>query len=382
MAGKRNLAARREDPDPNRAALARRQDEDALAEPELERQLLHRHLVEVARVREDGELVARERAVREDVGEDVAKRAHIGESIGVRLFLVRHAHAEPGDPDSLRPLSQARSQAGAEAWRAARAAGAGARAGEPAAARAGDGRCDREGDGRRAPDRRAARTGCGPRRRARCDRRRRRHRRHGRPPAGLLRDRRRARRPASTTSPPPAWSRSSSAELALEPLPPARVPLHQLDPVAEHVTAGIPRLERSDLLVDLDERALPSPGTTRAAAARAARAALPAWPRRRRASATPRRAARTGRPAPTATTRRRAARPRSAGRRAAAPGRAARRTSRRARRLRGAGARGRSGRSWHPRRSGSSVRDPLDVIARPRLEAEQAEDHARSGAEA
>jgi phosphohistidine phosphatase len=24
----------------------------------------------------------------------------------VRLFLVRHAHAEPGDPDSLRPLSQ------------------------------------------------------------------------------------------------------------------------------------------------------------------------------------------------------------------------------------------------------------------------------------
>ena len=83
-------------------------------EPELERQLLHRHLVEVARVREDGELVARERPVREDVGEDVAKRAHIGESIGVRLFLVRHAHADPGDPDSLRPLSAARSRAGTE----------------------------------------------------------------------------------------------------------------------------------------------------------------------------------------------------------------------------------------------------------------------------
>jgi len=29
----------------------------------------------------------------------------MGESIHVRLFLVRHAHSEPGDPDSLRPLS-------------------------------------------------------------------------------------------------------------------------------------------------------------------------------------------------------------------------------------------------------------------------------------
>ena len=29
----------------------------------------------------------------------------MGESIRVRLFLVRHAHSDPGDPDSLRPLS-------------------------------------------------------------------------------------------------------------------------------------------------------------------------------------------------------------------------------------------------------------------------------------
>jgi len=29
----------------------------------------------------------------------------MGESIHVRLFLVRHAHSDPGDPDSLRPLS-------------------------------------------------------------------------------------------------------------------------------------------------------------------------------------------------------------------------------------------------------------------------------------
>ena len=87
------------------AALTRRQHEDRFREAELERQLLHRHLVEVTCVREDGELVARERPVGEDVGQHVAERAHIGESIRVRLFLVRHAHSDPGDPDSLRPLS-------------------------------------------------------------------------------------------------------------------------------------------------------------------------------------------------------------------------------------------------------------------------------------
>ncbi len=64
-----------------RPALARRQHEDGLGEAELERQRLHRQLVEVARVGEDGELVAGERRVREDVGDDVAERAHRPESI-------------------------------------------------------------------------------------------------------------------------------------------------------------------------------------------------------------------------------------------------------------------------------------------------------------
>ena len=81
MPGEGELVARREDADPHGAALARRQHEDGLGEAELERQRLHRHLVEVASVGEDGELVARERPVGEDVGEHVAERAHIGESI-------------------------------------------------------------------------------------------------------------------------------------------------------------------------------------------------------------------------------------------------------------------------------------------------------------
>ena len=43
MPGERDLVAGREDPDPHRAAFARRQHEDRLGEAELERQLLHRH---------------------------------------------------------------------------------------------------------------------------------------------------------------------------------------------------------------------------------------------------------------------------------------------------------------------------------------------------
>ena len=81
VAGERELVPRREDPDPHGPALARRQHEDGLGEAELERERLHRQLVEVARVGEDGELVARERRVGEDVGEDVAERAHRPESI-------------------------------------------------------------------------------------------------------------------------------------------------------------------------------------------------------------------------------------------------------------------------------------------------------------
>ncbi len=76
MPGERDLVAGREDANANGAAFARRQDEHALGEAKLERQLLHRQLVEVARVGEDGQLVARERPVGEDVGDDIAKRTH------------------------------------------------------------------------------------------------------------------------------------------------------------------------------------------------------------------------------------------------------------------------------------------------------------------
>ena len=108
MTGERELVPRREDPNPHRPAFPRRQHEDGLGEAELERQRLHRQLVEVAGVGEDGELVAGERGVREDVGDDVAERAHSARNLSsrlVRLILVRHAHSDPGDPDELRPLS-------------------------------------------------------------------------------------------------------------------------------------------------------------------------------------------------------------------------------------------------------------------------------------
>ena len=95
MACEEELVLRREDPNPHRPAFPRRQDEDGLGEAELERQRLHRQLVEVAGVGEDGELVAGERRVREDVGDDVAERAHRPESI---------LQARATDPRPPRPL--------------------------------------------------------------------------------------------------------------------------------------------------------------------------------------------------------------------------------------------------------------------------------------
>jgi hypothetical protein len=55
--GEVQLVLGREDADPDRSALPRREDEDRLGQTELESQSLHRHLVEVASVGEDGELV-------------------------------------------------------------------------------------------------------------------------------------------------------------------------------------------------------------------------------------------------------------------------------------------------------------------------------------
>ena len=76
MPGERKLGPGREDADPDRAALLRRQDEGRLREADLERERLHRLLVDRPRVREDGELVPLERAVGEDVGDDVAQAGH------------------------------------------------------------------------------------------------------------------------------------------------------------------------------------------------------------------------------------------------------------------------------------------------------------------
>ncbi len=54
----------------------RRQHEHRLGEVHLARELLHRVGLDVTPVGEDGELVARQRRVGEDVRDDVAKRRH------------------------------------------------------------------------------------------------------------------------------------------------------------------------------------------------------------------------------------------------------------------------------------------------------------------
>ncbi len=81
MPGERHLDARREDPDLRVGVLGRRRvDEDRLREVHLAREPLERLLGELARVGEDGELVARERRVGEDVADDVAEGRHRAES--------------------------------------------------------------------------------------------------------------------------------------------------------------------------------------------------------------------------------------------------------------------------------------------------------------
>ena len=77
MARERQLSRRGEDPDPDVGVVARRrQHEDGLGEVRLLRERLHRQLVEIAGVREDGELVPGERHVGEDVAHHVAEAAH------------------------------------------------------------------------------------------------------------------------------------------------------------------------------------------------------------------------------------------------------------------------------------------------------------------
>ena len=71
VAGERQLDPGREDPDPGVAALARRQDEDGLRQVQLAREPRHHALVEGGPVGEDGEAVALERRVGEDVGDHI-----------------------------------------------------------------------------------------------------------------------------------------------------------------------------------------------------------------------------------------------------------------------------------------------------------------------
>ncbi len=70
------LEVRREDANPRVAAALGREHEHRLAEPDLERERLHRLVVEPARVGEDRELVPGERRIREHVGDDVAQARH------------------------------------------------------------------------------------------------------------------------------------------------------------------------------------------------------------------------------------------------------------------------------------------------------------------
>jgi len=54
----------------------RRQDEDRLGQVHLAREPLHRLVVDLAAVREDGELVAGQSNIGEDVGNDITQGRH------------------------------------------------------------------------------------------------------------------------------------------------------------------------------------------------------------------------------------------------------------------------------------------------------------------
>ena len=78
MAGELQLGNGREDADACVAPLLGREHEDRLGEVHLLRELLHRLVVDIASVREDGQLVAGQRSIREDVGHDVTEGSHAG----------------------------------------------------------------------------------------------------------------------------------------------------------------------------------------------------------------------------------------------------------------------------------------------------------------
>jgi hypothetical protein len=76
MPGERQLLRRREDAELGLAAGLGREDEHRFCQVHLARERLLRLDVEPSAVREDGQLIARQRASREDVTENVAIHAH------------------------------------------------------------------------------------------------------------------------------------------------------------------------------------------------------------------------------------------------------------------------------------------------------------------
>jgi hypothetical protein len=78
MAGERQLRRGREDANARMRVVLGREHEDGLGVVHLLRELLHQVVVDVATVGEDGQLVAGQRLVGEDVGNDVAERSHTG----------------------------------------------------------------------------------------------------------------------------------------------------------------------------------------------------------------------------------------------------------------------------------------------------------------
>ena len=76
--GERHLAVGREDPHLHVPLALGRVDEGRLGVVQLARELLEHLLRDLARVGEDGELVAGERNVGEDVADDVAEGGHAG----------------------------------------------------------------------------------------------------------------------------------------------------------------------------------------------------------------------------------------------------------------------------------------------------------------
>src|SRR5437763_464159 len=114
MAGEGQLLRGREDPHLHVPVRLRRVHERRLRVVHLPREQLEPLLRDLTRVGEDGELVAGQRRVREDVADDVPKSGHDTETIlrPMRLVIVRHAEAAPGEPDELRSLTaQGREQA-------------------------------------------------------------------------------------------------------------------------------------------------------------------------------------------------------------------------------------------------------------------------------